>query len=364
MKIKTLVIGLMLPWAALWAQSWQLVWSDEFDGDSLDQSRWSYQTGTGTEYGLTDWGNNEMQYYKEENVVLDTGYLFILAKRENVENKQFTSGRIRTIDKGDWKYGRFEFRAKMPVGKGLWAAIWMLPTDEAYGGWAASGEIDIMEYLGEFPNTVHGTLHFGGSWPNNDYRGTDFELDSGDFHTSFHDFVLEWEEGEIRWYVDGEKYQTQDQGDWWTTGWDFPAPFDKRFHLLINLAVGGNWPGPPDMNTQFPQELVVDYVRVYEWNPYPAGMEGIEIPDDFRLDQNYPNPFEHTTTLSYTTSVAGQVILELFDPLGRKIHTVVDRHHDPGPYKVNLDGSVLLPGIYTCRMKAGSGIITRQMVRL
>ena len=140
--------GLVLIMNGLAGQNWQLVWSDEFDGDTLDMTKWSYQTGTGSEYGLDRWGNNELEYYKEENVSVADGLMTITAKRENIETSQFTSGRIRTIDLGDWTYGRFEFRAKMPQGQGLWAAIWMLPTDNEYGGWAASGEIDIMEYLG------------------------------------------------------------------------------------------------------------------------------------------------------------------------------------------------------------------------
>jgi beta-glucanase (GH16 family) len=137
-----LILGLMA--APVCAQNWQLVWQDEFEGESLDMEKWSYQTGTGSEYGLTDWGNNELQYYREENVTLSDGMLHVTAKRESYRGKSYTSGRIRTVDKGDWTYCRIEFRAKMPLGKGLWAAVWMLPTDEEYGGWAASGELDIM----------------------------------------------------------------------------------------------------------------------------------------------------------------------------------------------------------------------------
>ncbi len=161
--------------------------------------------GDGTEYGIPGWGNNELQYYQEENVTVADGFLTITAKRENVGSSQFTSGRIRTIDMGDWTYGRFEFRAKMPEGKGLWAAIWMLPTDEDYGGWAASGEIDIMEYLGDDTTKVYGTIHYGGQWPANQQRGTDYVTSDTAFNSKFHTFALEWEEGELRWYVDGER---------------------------------------------------------------------------------------------------------------------------------------------------------------
>jgi beta-glucanase (GH16 family) len=150
----------------------------------------------------------------------------------------------------------------MPVGKGMWPAIWMMPTDNVYGGWAASGEIDIMEYLGHEANKVHGTLHYGGSPPGNKNSGKTYTLANGGFNDDFHTFTLIWEEGKIQWLVDGELYQTQTS--WSTTGGSFPAPFDQRFHMILNLAVGGNWPGNPDATTVFPQEFVVDYVRVYQ----------------------------------------------------------------------------------------------------
>ena len=260
-----LVICMVFLAMAMRGQNWELVWSDEFDGTGLDESKWSCQSGTGTEYGLPDgWGNNEKQYYLKENVLVAGGMLSIIAREEEMEGKSYTSARIRTREMGDWTYGRIELRAKMPVGKGLWAAIWMLPTDEEYGRWAASGEIDLVEALGHEPDKVHGTLHFGGQWPKNTKKGKSYTLTSGSFHDEFHNFAVEWEEGEIRWYVDDNLYQVQGQGDWWSSGGDFPAPFDKRFHLLINLAVGGEWSGLPDAGTVFPQELMIDYIRVYE----------------------------------------------------------------------------------------------------
>ncbi len=280
-------------------QNWQVVWHDEFDGDSLDAGKWSYQTGTGAEYGLTDWGNNELQYYRERNVTVGDGMLTVTAKKEYYRGKAYTSGRIRTIGKGDWKYCRIEFRAKMPLGKGLWAAVWMLPTDEVYGGWAASGELDIMEYLGHESRKVHGTLHFGQSWPRNEQKGIDYNLSTSDFHTEFHDFTLEWIEGEIRWYVDNTLYQTLGSGDWRTNGGSFPAPFNQEFHLLINLAVGGNWPGDPNSTTRFPQDLVIDYIRIFQDLPLGTEEEIVEEQQQWGLHQNFPNPFHKTTTLTY-----------------------------------------------------------------
>jgi beta-glucanase (GH16 family) len=169
---------------------------------------------------------------------------------------------MRTKNKGDWKYGRFDIKAKLPYGQGIWPAIWMLPTEWKYGGWAASGEVDIVELLGHEPNRVYGTLHYGGEWPNNVKSGSSFSLEYGTFSMDFHVFTLEWEPGEFRWYVDGTHYLTRNE--WHSENGQYPAPFDQYFHLLLNVAVGGNWPGYPDNTTVFPQQMKVDYVRVYK----------------------------------------------------------------------------------------------------
>lgn len=240
---------------------WTLVWSDEFDGASLDASKWSVQEGDGCDLGICGWGNNELQWYQGDNASVADGLLTITARQEAVGGKNFTSARIRTLDKGDWRYGRFEVRARLPRGQGMWPAIWMLPSDNVYGGWAASGEIDIMELVGHEPARVHGTLHYGGESPANTSSGDFYQLDRGTFADDFHVFALEWEEGEIRWYVDGTLYQTQTE--WNSANGAFPAPFDQDFHLILNVAVGGNWPGPPDLTTPFPQSMEVDWIRVY-----------------------------------------------------------------------------------------------------
>jgi beta-glucanase (GH16 family) len=241
--------------------AWTLVWSDEFNGNALDGTKWSVQTGDGCAIGLCGWGNNELQWYQPDNVQVSDGILTITARREPAGDRSFTSARIRTLNHGDWRYGRFEIRARLPQGQGLWPAIWMLPSDSLYGRWAASGEIDIVEVVGNEPARAHGTLHYGGVFPANEYTGDWYQLDSGSFADDFHTFALEWEEGEIRWYVDGVHYQTQT--DWYSTNAPYPAPFDQRFHLVMNVAVGGNWPGSPDLTTPFPQTLDVDWVRVY-----------------------------------------------------------------------------------------------------
>lgn len=322
----------------LFAQDYQLIWSDEFNGSMLDNSKWEHQIGNGS----GGWGNNEKQYYRAENTVVSNGYLTITAKKENYNNFNYTSSRIRTINKGDWKYGKFEMRAKMPGGKGIWPAFWMMPTESIYGGWAASGEIDIMEYLGHETKKVYGTIHYGGSWPNNKSSGGSYSLTSGGFNDDFHTFTLIWEERKMEWFVDGILYSTKT--NWNTAGHSFPAPFDQKFHFILNLAVGGNWPGYPDETTAFPQEYVIDYVRVYQTI---TGINEEEfIPNDFSLSQNYPNPFNGQTIINYNVSKTCHVKLILSDMLGRTITILVDKTQGPGSYSVSLDASNISSGIY------------------
>jgi beta-glucanase (GH16 family) len=228
-----------------------LVWNDEFDGTTIDLAKWEYEVnGDGG-------GNNELQYYTSlpTNSFIENGSLIIQARKENYNSKEYTSARMRTLNRGDWTYGRFEFRAKLPYGQGLWPAIWMLPSDWEYGGWPASGEIDIMELLGQEPYKVYGTIHYGTS-SNHQYSGGSYQLPSSTFSNDYHTFALEWDSTGMRWYVDGNKYHTEVHS----------KPFDKRFHILLNVAVGGNWPGNPDNTTTFPQKMYVDYVRVYKKN--------------------------------------------------------------------------------------------------
>ncbi len=241
---------------------WELVWQDEFNGTQIDLSKWEYEVnGQGG-------GNNELQYYtdRELNSFIYNNSLVLRALKENFTGpdgtREYTSARLRTKYKGDWKYGRFDISAKLPYGQGLWPAIWMLPTDWVYGGWAASGEIDIMELLGQEPRKVYGTIHYGGQYPNNVHTGTFYELLTSTFSDDYHLFTLEWEMNEMRWYVDGNLYSTQT--NWYTLNAPYPAPFDQRFHIILNVAVGGNWPGNPDNTTTFPQSMLIDYVRVYK----------------------------------------------------------------------------------------------------
>lgn len=288
------------------APRWELVWSDEFNGASIDTSKWNF------EKNCWGGGNNEQQCYTDRpvNAFVADGALTIVAQREDFTGSDspegdspatktlpYTSARLRTKNIQEWTFGRFEIRAKLPQGQGTWPAIWMLPTNSPYGSWASSGEIDIMEAVnlkvvtnGGAPEaSVHGTLHYGRAWPGNVNAGTSYQLPGNanpadDFHT----YAVEWEEGEIRWYVDGVHYVTQTSASWYSqftqdgTLKDAPvgAPFDKfsKFHLLLNLAVGGNWAGAVNNKgvdeSVFPQKMLVDFVRVYQCSASPSTGKG------------------------------------------------------------------------------------------
>ena len=249
------------------AEKWKLVWSDEFNGTKLDYSKW------GVEENAFGGGNHEMQIYTDraKNVRVAGGKLIIEAHKDDAQvagtQRPFSSGRLRTKHRGDWRYGRIEVRAKLPAGQGLWPAIWMLPTENKYGTWASSGEIDIMEYKGQETDRIHGTLHHGGTWPDNAHTTKILKLPQSDFSKAAHTYAIEWERGEIRWYLDGKLWQTQNK--WSTPAAPFPAPFDEKFHLILNLAVGGKFVGAPNAATQFPARMEVDWVRVYQLAKQP-----------------------------------------------------------------------------------------------
>ncbi len=307
------------------AGAWQLVWQDDFSGEKIDESKWSF------EQNCWGGGNNEKQCYtnRATNAYVADGVLHIVAKKEtfrgaklaehlpgydpnDTQTLPYTSAKINTKRKADWLYGRFEIRAKLPTGQGTWPAIWMLPSQDTYGGWAASGEIDIMEAVnlgtpdhvssdhassesgapkpGAIERSVHGTLHHALSWPDNLHSGAEYDLPGGaspadDFHT----YAIEWQEGEIRWYVDGKHYATQTSKTWYSAYKDANghmvkrrphAPFDHHFYLLINLAVGGGWSEAVNLRgvdpNAFPAELLIDFVKVYECVGEPASCANID----------------------------------------------------------------------------------------
>lgn len=244
-----------------------LVWSDEFDAAQLDPETWFFEEGDGSQYGIPGWGNNELQWYSPNSAQLANGMLVITAREEVSNDKNYTSARINTRDRFALRYGRIEARIRLPGGQGIWPAFWMLPQDNVYGGWAASGEIDIVEAVNlseTGPTSVHGTIHYGGEWPGNVFSGNEYVVPMN-ATANFHTYAFEWDPTEMRWYVDDVLYSTQNS--WSTTAAPYPAPFDEHFYILLNVAVGGNFPGPPNSATVFPVEMEVDYVRVYTGQP-------------------------------------------------------------------------------------------------
>jgi beta-glucanase (GH16 family) len=241
----------------------QLVWSDEFNYSGLpDTTKWGYDIGDGCP-NVCGWGNNELQLYsghRLENARVKDGHLIIEARKETKGKFAYTSARMVTKRKGDWKYGKIDVRAKLPKGRGIWPAIWMLPSDWAYGGWPASGEIDIMEHVGYLPDSLYGSVH---TKLFNHIQGTQVTggIMSKTTSTDFHNYGIEWDAEKIDFYYDDYKYLTFNNKHQGSEAW----PFDRTFHLILNIAVGGNWGGKMGVdNTIFPQEMQVDYVRIYQ----------------------------------------------------------------------------------------------------
>ncbi len=290
--------------------NWELSWSDEFEGTEIDRTKWTYDIGNWIIDGNGDpivkgWGNNELEYYTDssDNSYVEDGKLIIKALEEETTDHlgsyDYTSAKLKTKNLFSQKYGRFEISAKLPLGQGLWPAFWMLPEDDVYGGWAASGEIDIMEAWGSKPTLMSGAIHYGGLSPKNTFSGGQTTLEDDGTINEFHEYAIEWLPGKITWFVDDVPYHTE--SSWYSVdengeNYAFPAPFDQEFYMVMNLAVGGWFDGDPDENTEFPAQMEVDYVRVYEskndkyGDVYISDVELETLPDGAKLptaDGNY-----------------------------------------------------------------------------
>ena len=235
-----------------------MVWNDEFDGTSLNTQDWNFELGTGN----NGWGNNELQYYLKENTTIKNGVLTITAKKQTVNTNLYSSSRITTQGKKSFKYGRIDIRAALPKGQGMWPALWMLGDNYSTIGWPKCGEIDIMELVGgksagNSDRTVHGTVHWDNDGSKAEY-GSSNTLPNGDFSDEWHVFSLVWDDKSIKWYRDDIQYNVID-----ITG-SALSEFQEKFFFIFNVAVGGNWPGDPDVTTQFPQSMHVDYIRVFQ----------------------------------------------------------------------------------------------------
>ena len=235
-----------------------LLWNDEFSGEILNEDDWTYEIGNGS----NGWGNSELQFYRKENTFIKDGHLVIRAKEEKFNGFQYTSSRLITKDKFEFTHGRVDIRAALPEGQGLWPALWMLGANISEVGWPRCGEIDIMELVGHEPSTVHGTVHYPDPNGNRIFKGDEISLSNGKrFSDAFHVFTVIWEENRIEWYMDDQLFYTVTPS---SLGSNNPYPFNNDFFFIFNVAVGGIWPGSPDASTRFPQNMIVDYMRVFQ----------------------------------------------------------------------------------------------------
>jgi len=355
---KTLFALIILLSASTNAQNYQLVWFEEFSNSTIESANWTHETGG------NGWGNNELQYYtnRDVNSYILGGNLVIEAKKESYSGKNYTSARMITKGKRNFTYGKIEARIRLPYGQGIWPAFWMLGENISTVGWPSCGEIDIMELIGGGANDkkVYGTAH----WQTNIHAsyGGNYTISSGIFANDYHVFSIIWNSKSIQWFVDGNKYVTLDITD------AALQAFHKNNFIILNLAVGGNWPGNPDATTIFPQKMYVDYVRVYQEVPAATEEEGNNLPGEFRLQNNFPNPFNPATEIGYQVKSNSFVTLKVFNVLGNEITTLVNEEKPAGKYSVSFDtsnsGQPLPSGIYYCTMTAGSFSEAKKMLLL
>ncbi len=311
---------------SLYSQCYELVWSEEFNYTGFpDPGKWTHETGG------DGWGNNELQYCKEmdsNNAWVEDGSLVITALKENYGGRNYTSARLRTKGNKEFKYGKIEARMRLPYGQGLWPAFWMLGTNNDEVGWPASGEIDIMEMVGGVTgdNTIYGTIH----WENNDEHaqyGGSKSLSSGIFADTFHVFSVEWTQQYIRWYLDGTQYHVVDIK---------PAGlsvFHQDFFIILNLAVGGNWPGSPDASTVFPQQYEVDYIRVYQAGVDPE-ISGDDVATVKEKNLSFSVPDDVDRTFNWSVPEGAAITS------GQGTHGImVDWGCGPGPVTCEMTGT-------------------------
>lgn len=340
------------------AQTYNLVWSDEFDGASINTSNWGYDTGGG------GWGNGELQTYTSSasNSYISNGSLVIKA----INNSgSYTSARLKTQGKKFWQYGKIEARIKLPYGKGIWPAFWMLGTNiTAPGvGWPKCGEIDIMEMIGGTPSAnggdqrVFGTGHWyqDAATPHASY-GLSKSITSGKLSDAFHTFTIIWDASKIIWLMDNVNYCTLNITP--TALSEFKAPF----FIILNIAVGGAWPGNPDGTTVFPQTMEVDYVRVYQIGT-TAVNENPESPNTLALLENYPNPFNPSTNIEFSVPVNAHATLKVLNTLGQEVATLFSGQAIAGQSNlVPFDSKNLTSGMYFSRLDFNGRTIMKKMM--
>jgi beta-glucanase (GH16 family) len=310
----------------------ELIWSDEFDLDSIDAGKWNFEIGN----GVSGWGNSESEYYtnRPENAKIENGKLIITALLENYGGFQYTSARLQTKNKGHWKYGRIEMMAKLPRGKGTWPAFWMMPQQQTYGTnlWPDNGEIDIMEYVGYIPGVIYGTVHTN---KNHGANGVSKSVSYSGIENDFHKFAIEWSPDTIKWFVDSIEYATYLRS---FRNWQY-WPFDMDFYIIINLAIGGNWGGTQGIdNAIFPQTYEIEYIRVYQT------LTADIIVNNWDSGHIYvsPNPVKDKLKIYVKDDKASATKISVYDLNGNMIVS-------PLPCKsqhTDIDFSKLMSGVY------------------
>ncbi|MDG2263967.1 MAG: family 16 glycosylhydrolase [Flavobacteriales bacterium] len=344
MKRRILSIIFLVSYTASFSQNWQLIWEDDFNGNSLDQSKWAHDIGTGSQYGMWGWGNGELQYYQPQNTILNNGIAKIEVKEEPNgivdswgASSYFSSSKITTKGIFDFRYGKVEARIKTIDGQGFWPAFWMLPTG---GSWPCDGEIDIMEQWGNnyLTNSTTGAAHIGTcpySQSTHFYESFSSYISSGSYADDFHTYSLIWKEDTITWYVDETELFSLNPSSYWSipsqSAWPFNA---NEWYLMINLAITQ---AGPNSNTVFPNQMEIDYVRVYQENT--TSIESV------RENENiiYPNPSNNYivfkgNNLKYIRiyNIEGSLIL---DKILNQNKTINVEHLDSGMYLVELEDS-------------------------
>lgn len=326
MKKTTTLLLLIIHFFSVNAQNWGLVWSDEFNGASIDASNWKFETGGG------GWGNNELEYYtnRPENAVINNGNLLIIARKESFSGSNYTSARMKTQGLRHWTYGKIEARIKLPATQGVWPAFWTLGESISTDSWPKCGEIDIMEHINKAP-AINGTIH----WDNNGHA--QFGGDTACDVLKYHIYGIEWDNKAIRWTLDGKKYKEANIAN----GINGTSEFHQPFFLLLNVAVGGSWPGNPDGTSLFPDTMFVDYVRVYQLT---TGLS--ESSAHILTASVFPNPTNGSCLLQMNVPTTGMYTVRIVNSCGQLISQQQINAVKDQTTQVNLDTEQLPNGLY------------------
>ncbi len=345
MKKKYLLITFLFFYMKIDAQ-WNLVWADEFTNTTINTANWVFETGGG------GWGNSELENYtnRPANAIISNGNLLIIAKKESYGGSNYTSARMKTQGLQSWTYGKVEARIKIPLGKGVWPAFWMLGNSiyQAQVGWPKCGEIDIMEHVNNNPK-INGTMH----WDNNGHAQYGGDVDYSPT-TAYHVYSVEWDTSAIKWFLDGTKYWEANIANNINSTDEFHSPF----FILLNLAIGGTWPGNPDATTTFPDTMFVDYVRVYK----QIATSIKENSDLNTLFESYPNPFNGTTTIHYSISKDAAIELNVIDFIGNKVAVIERGNKLKGDYSAKWNAQNMAVGMYLLQLKVNDQVLTKKII--